>query len=73
MEHSSGKKIKTCIFISGRGSNLRAIIKNSRKHVIPCEPLNDCRGFFSNNAILDFLDKHEETDPQGPPGEICPK
>ena len=37
MEHSSGKKIKTCIFISGRGSNLKAIIKNSRKRNFPAK------------------------------------
>ena len=37
MENSSGKKIRTCIFISGRGSNLKAIIKNSRKRNFPAK------------------------------------
>ena len=37
MEHSSGKKIRTCIFISGKGSNLKAIIKNSRKRNFPAK------------------------------------
>jgi len=30
-----GKKIKTCIFISGNGSNLKSIVKNSRDYNFP--------------------------------------
>ena len=30
-----GKKIKTCIFISGSGSNLKSIVKNSRAYNFP--------------------------------------
>ena len=30
-----GKKIKTCIFISGNGSNLKSILKNSRDYNFP--------------------------------------
>ena len=29
------KKIKTCVFISGRGSNLRSILINSRNYNFP--------------------------------------
>ena len=29
------KKIKTCVFISGNGSNLKAIVKNSKKKKFP--------------------------------------
>ena len=29
------KKIKTCIFISGNGSNLKSIVKNSRDYNFP--------------------------------------
>ena len=29
------KKIKSCVFISGRGSNLISIIKNSKNHYFP--------------------------------------
>ena len=29
------KKIYTCVFISGRGSNLKSIIKNSRDYNFP--------------------------------------
>ena len=29
------KKIKTCVFISGRGSNLESIIKSSREYNFP--------------------------------------
>ena len=34
MEKLTGK-IKTCVFISGRGSNLKSIVKNSRKKNFP--------------------------------------
>ena len=37
MERFSGKKIKTCIFISGRGSNLKAIIESSKKRNFPAK------------------------------------
>jgi len=37
MVNSIGKKIKTCVFISGRGSNLKAIIKNSRDYNFPAK------------------------------------
>jgi len=30
-----GKKIKTCVFISGNGSNLKSIVKNSREYNFP--------------------------------------
>ena len=30
-----GKKIKTCVFISGNGSNLKSIVKNSRDYNFP--------------------------------------
>ena len=30
-----GKKIKNCIFISGNGSNLKSIVKNSRDYNFP--------------------------------------
>ena len=35
MENLIGKKIRTCVFISGTGSNLKAIIKNSRDYNFP--------------------------------------
>ncbi len=36
MEKLTGK-IKTCVFISGRGSNLKSIVKNSRKKNFPAK------------------------------------
>ena len=35
MEKLNGKKINTAVFISGRGSNLKALIKNSKKKNSP--------------------------------------
>ena len=35
MENCNGKKIKTCVFISGNGSNLNSLIKNSRDYNFP--------------------------------------
>ena len=37
MENLIGKKIRTCVFISGTGSNLKAIIKNSRDYNFPAK------------------------------------
>ena len=36
MEKSSGK-VKICVFISGRGSNLESIIKKSKQHKFPAK------------------------------------
>ncbi len=36
MEKLTGK-VKTCVFISGRGSNLKSIVKNSRKKNFPAK------------------------------------
>jgi len=33
MEKSNGKKINTAVFISGRGSNLRSLIKYNNKKI----------------------------------------
>ena len=35
MEKSSGKKINTAVFISGRGSNLKSLINHSKKKNLP--------------------------------------
>ena len=35
MVNLSGKKIKSCVFISGRGSNLGSLIKSSREYKFP--------------------------------------
>ena len=35
MEKSSGKKISTAVFISGRGSNLKSLINHSKKKNLP--------------------------------------
>ena len=37
MEKLIGKKINTCVFISGTGSNLKYIIKNSREYNFPAK------------------------------------
>ena len=37
MEKFVGKKIRTCVFISGKGSNLNHIIKNSRDYNFPAK------------------------------------
>ena len=36
MEKLAGK-VKACVFISGRGSNLKSIVKNSRKKNFPAK------------------------------------
>ena len=35
MEKLNGRKINTAVFISGRGSNLKSLIKNSKKNNSP--------------------------------------
>ena len=35
MENYSGKKVNTCVFISGNGSNLKSILKSSRDYNFP--------------------------------------
>ena len=37
MEKLIGKKINTCVFISGTGSNLKYIIKSSREYNFPAK------------------------------------
>ena len=37
MEKLTGNKINTCVFISGRGSNLNSLIKNSRDYNFPAK------------------------------------
>ena len=45
------KKIKSCVFISGRGSNLISIIKNSKNHYFPIK----IELIISNNMKADGL------------------
>ena len=45
------KKIKSCVFISGRGSNLISIIKNSKNHNFPIK----IELIISNNMKADGL------------------
>ena len=35
MANLIGNKIKSCVFISGKGSNLRSLIKSSREYNFP--------------------------------------
>ena len=45
------KKIKSCVFISGRGSNLTSIVKNSKSHDFPIK----IELIISNNMKADGL------------------
>ena len=45
------KKIKSCVFISGAGSNLKSIIKNSRDYNFPIK----INLIISNNNIMQMV------------------